>query len=116
MFVVIRGALATVGFVGVSCFNIDTYGLVTCFFGKFLIVTEGTDGVENIGLGSICTYMLCFSDGGVVFIVMSAGCWGGNCTGAAGGLAVYGFGADVGCCASGTVLCVGGWLASDGDS
>eukprot|EP00957_Ditylum_brightwellii_P121191 9242673-Ditylum_brightwellii.AAC.1 len=47
---------------------------------------------------------------------MAAGCWGGNCAGAAGGLAVYGFGAGVGCCAGGTVLCVGGWLASDGDS
>eukprot|EP00957_Ditylum_brightwellii_P110674 8440276-Ditylum_brightwellii.AAC.1 len=29
---------------------------------------------------------------------MAAGCWGGNCVGAAGGLAAYGLGAGVGCC------------------
>eukprot|EP00957_Ditylum_brightwellii_P047009 3569185-Ditylum_brightwellii.AAC.1 len=46
---------------------------------------------------------------------MAAGCWGGNCAGAAGGLAAYNLGAGVGCCAGGTVSCVGGWLASDGD-
>eukprot|EP00957_Ditylum_brightwellii_P002776 213417-Ditylum_brightwellii.AAC.1 len=46
---------------------------------------------------------------------MAAGCWGGKCAGAAGGLAAYGLGAGVGCCRSGTVLCVGSWLALDGD-
>ena len=39
----------TVGAIGVACFNVDMYGLVTCFFGKFSFVTEGTDCVENIG-------------------------------------------------------------------
>ena len=43
------GAYATAGFVGVAFFNVDTYGLVTHFFGKFSFGTELTDGVENIG-------------------------------------------------------------------
>eukprot|EP00957_Ditylum_brightwellii_P174989 13323443-Ditylum_brightwellii.AAC.1 len=32
---------------------------------------------------------------------MAAGCWGGNFSGVAGGLAAYGVGVGVGCCRSG---------------